>query len=170
VIEIEPGVRGGPWDFQQASAAGNGALVERVLAVVGAGPGRLLELYAGAGNFTRGLVAAGWDVIASDAVAPDLPTTRFELGTADVVLERLRGELTGHTDVVVLDPPRTGAVEATEGIAMLAPSRIVYVSCDPATLARDLLRLAGYAAREAWPLDLMPHTHHVEVVVRLDRL
>jgi 23S rRNA (uracil1939-C5)-methyltransferase len=56
-------------------------------------------------------------------------------------------------------------------VAALAPARVVYVSCDAATLARDLevLRDAGYLAREALPLDLMPQTSHVEVVVTLER-
>ncbi|HEV7554440.1 MAG TPA: TRAM domain-containing protein [Kofleriaceae bacterium] len=166
VIEIEPGLVGGPWDFAQASAAGNRALVARTLAAVGDGSGRLLELYAGAGNFTRGLVAAGWDVLATDHVAPVKSVSRFEVGPVERVLAA-RG---GPVDVIVLDPPRTGAAEAMAGILRLAPRRVVYVSCDPATLARDLARLDGnYVAGEAWPLDLMPHTSHVEVVMRLDR-
>jgi 23S rRNA (uracil1939-C5)-methyltransferase len=166
VIEIEPGLVGGPWDFAQASAAGNRALVTRTLAAVGDGTGRLLELYAGAGNFTRGLVEAGWDVLATDHVAPIAPVARFETGP----VERVLAARAGPVEVIVLDPPRTGAAEAIAGILRLAPRRIVYVSCDPATLARDVARLDGvYVAGEAWPLDLMPHTSHVEVVMRLDR-
>jgi 23S rRNA (uracil1939-C5)-methyltransferase len=71
----------------------------------------------------------------------------------------------------VLDPPRTGAAEAIAGVVALAPRAIVYISCDPATLARDAARLvaAGYRAERAWPLDLMPQTSHVEVVMRLAR-
>ena len=71
----------------------------------------------------------------------------------------------------MLDPPRTGAAEAIDGIVRLAPRTIVYVSCDPATLARDAQRLvaAGYRATDAWPIDLMPQTSHVEVVLRLVR-
>ena len=166
VIEIEPGLAGGPWDFAQASAAGNRALVATTLAAVGEGSGRLLELYAGAGNFTRGLVEAGWDVLATDHVAPAKPVSRFEVGP----VERVLAARAGPIDVIVLDPPRTGAAEAMSGLVRLSPRRVVYVSCDPATLARDLARLDGnYVAREAWPLDLMPHTSHVEVVMRVDR-
>ena len=165
VVELEPGLLAGPLDFAQASAAGNAALVARVASALGPGPGRALELHAGAGNFTRALRAAGWDVTPSDAVAHDLPG--LEAGTASDVLARLPGPF----DAIVLDPPRTGAAEATDGIARHAPRAIVYISCDPATLGRDAGRLvaAGYRAERAWPIDVMPQTAHVEVVLRLTR-
>ena len=71
----------------------------------------------------------------------------------------------------VLPPVSGGAADALEGISQVAPATIVYVSCDPATLARDAMRLvtAGYRATDAWPIDLMPQTAHVEVVMRLAR-
>jgi 23S rRNA (uracil1939-C5)-methyltransferase len=169
VIEIEPGLFGGPWDFAQASAAGNAVLVMTAMNALGAGPGRLLELHAGAGNFTRAFIANGWDVLASDVVAPAKPMekARFEVGAAEAVLERVAGPF----DAIVLDPPRTGAFEAMAGIAKHAPPVVVYISCDPATLARDAKKLvdAGYRAERAWPVDLMPQTSHVEVVLRLVR-
>jgi len=167
VFEIEPGLFGGPWDFAQAGEAGNAALIATVGTALGRGPGRLLELYAGAGNFTRGFVADGWDVLASDIVAPEHPVSAVSVGTAAAVLARVEGPF----DALVLDPPRTGAAEAIDGIVRHAPRSIVYISCDPATLARDLTRLvaAGYRAERAWPLDLMPQTAHIEVVVKLQR-
>jgi 23S rRNA (uracil1939-C5)-methyltransferase len=169
VIEVEPGLFGGPWDFAQASAAGNAALVAITREALGRGPGRLVELYAGAGNLTRVLVADGWDVTASDVAAPprELAGARFEVGPAAAVVAALRGPV----DALVLDPPRTGAADALAGIVELAPRVIVYVSCDPATLARDASRLvaAGYRAERAWPVDLMPQTAHVEVVLRLSK-
>lgn len=169
IIEIEPGLYGGPWDFAQASAAGNAALIATTRSAVGAANGRLLELHAGAGNFTRGFVADGWDVVASDAVAPARPIerARFEIGAAEAVLARVQAPF----GAIVLDPPRTGALEAMAGIAGHAPPVVVYVSCDPATLARDAQQLvdAGYRAERAWPVDLMPQTAHVEVVLRLVR-
>ncbi|MBA3463014.1 MAG: class I SAM-dependent RNA methyltransferase [Deltaproteobacteria bacterium] len=168
VIEIEPGLWGGPWSFSQASASGNQKLIELTRAAVGPGAGALLELYAGAGNLTRSLVAAGWRVTASDLAPPARPiATDFIAGPAGEVVERARGPY----DAIVLDPPRTGAAEAVDGILRLAPTTIVYVSCDPATLARDATRLAaaGYRATDAWPIDLMPQTSHVEVVLRLAR-
>jgi 23S rRNA (uracil1939-C5)-methyltransferase len=170
-IEIESGLRGGPWDFAQASAAGNATLIETARAALGTARAgqRLLELHAGAGNLTRGFVADGWDVLASDAVAPahSVERARFEVGTAEQVLASAPGPF----DAIVLDPPRTGALEAMTGVIRHAPPVVVYVSCDPATLARDAVRLveAGYRAERAWPIDLMPQTSHVEVVLRLAR-
>lgn len=167
VLELEPGLWAGPADFAQASATGNAALIAQVRAALGRGPGRLLELYAGAGNFTRSLISDGWDVLASDVAAPAQPPPGFEVGAAADVLARARGPF----DALLLDPPRTGAPEAIEGMLQLAPRTIVYVSCDVATLGRDAGRLVagGYRAIDAWPIDLMPQTAHVEVVLRLTR-
>jgi 23S rRNA (uracil1939-C5)-methyltransferase len=168
VQEIEPGLWGGPWDFAQASAAGNAALIATARAALGPGPGRLLELYAGAGNFTRGFAADGWDVIASDAVAPPRPPPGFVAMPARDALARLAGPW----DAIALDPPRTGAADAIAGLLRAVPRIVVYISCDPATLARDAAQLtvAGhYVPTDAWPLDVMPQTAHVEVVMRLQR-
>ena len=168
LVEIEPALSVEPWDFAQASAAGNATLIDVVRGAVGKGPGRLVELYAGGGNFTRAFLVDDWDVVASDAVAParTLPV-KFIVGEAADVLEKNLGKI----DVLVLDPPRTGAAQCLDAIARLAPPKIVYISCDPSTLARDAERLvaAGYHATDAWPVDLMPQTSHVEVVLRLVR-
>ena len=169
ILELEPGLFAGPWDFAQASAAGNAALIARVADAVGSpapGAARMLELYAGGGNFTRALAAAGWDVVAGDTEVPPRPVPwRFERGTAADVLAREAGPF----DAIVLDPPRAGAAEAIDGILRHMPAAVVYVSCDAATLARDAARLVagGYRATDAWPIDLMPQTAHVEVVLRL---
>jgi 23S rRNA (uracil1939-C5)-methyltransferase len=74
-------------------------------------------------------------------------------------------------DRCLLDPPRTGARELLEPLAAIGPERIVYVSCDPATLGRDLDDLAGRGYRALWarPVDLMPQTAHIEVVAVLER-
>jgi 23S rRNA (uracil1939-C5)-methyltransferase len=171
VIELEPGLRVGPFDFAQASATGNAALVAIVRSALGKGPGRLLELFAGGGNLTRGFIDDGWDVLATDASSPSAPLVgaRFEAGDVERVLARVQGPF----DAVVLDPPRFGlSAPAAASLAELAAAAIVYVSCDAATLARDVARLAdaGYRAERAWPLDMMPQTAHVEIVVRLTRV
>lgn len=79
----------------------------------------------------------------------------------------------GHADVVFMDPPRSGSTEEfIEAVAKLAPSRVVYVSCNPETLARDLkvFEKKGFKAAGAWPYDLFPHTGHVETVVLMSRV
>jgi 23S rRNA (uracil1939-C5)-methyltransferase len=165
VIEVEPGLNGSVWDFAQASSDGNTALISIVRAALGKGPGTLLELYAGAGNLTRGFIVDGWSVIPTDRVEPRKPPPNFIAGN----VERVVRTFPNPFDAIVLDPPRQGAAEAIDSIIRLAPKKIVYVSCDPATLARDAEKLiaAGYVADGAWPLDLMPQTSHVEVVLRL---
>lgn len=78
-----------------------------------------------------------------------------------------------HADVVFMDPPRAGSDEAfLSSVVKLAPERIVYISCNPETLARDLKYLVkqGYVAGEAWPYDMFPWTGHVETVVLLSQL
>ncbi len=164
-IELEPGIALGPWDFAQASAAGNAALIAVAREALGPGPGRLLELHAGSGNFTRGFAADGWEVVPSDVARPVRSPPQFEHGSAERVLARVAGPF----DAIALDPPRTGAPDAIAGILRHAPRSIVYISCDPATLARDAARLVGYRAERAWPVDVMPQTAHVEVVLRLVR-
>ncbi len=174
-VELEPGlwVRGD--GFAQASAAGNAALVALVVgaAAVTAGE-RVLELHAGAGNFTRGLVATGAKVTAVDEHAPARPPTDARDLRVTSVASIVEGLLKAadSVDVVVLDPPRTGAREIMSGIGALKPRRVVYVACDPATFARDadLLVAAGYAPRWAQGLDLMPQTAHVELVAVFERL
>ncbi|HCX28945.1 MAG TPA: hypothetical protein DHU55_04115 [Blastocatellia bacterium] len=76
----------------------------------------------------------------------------------------------GPLDFLLLDPPRTGCENAViAGMLALRPARISYVSCDPATLARDLKKLvaAGYSLDSVSAYDMFPQTHHVETVVRL---
>ena len=73
-------------------------------------------------------------------------------------------------DVVITNPPRTGMdARITEALERLRPERVVYVSCDPATLARDLSRLPGYQLQDVRAFDLFPQTAHVETVVLLER-
>ena len=73
-----------------------------------------------------------------------------------------------HVDVVLMDPPRSGSTEEfIKSVAIMKPERVVYVSCNPETLERDLrvFKTKGYVAKEAWPFDLFPHTGHTETVV-----
>lgn len=173
-VELEPGLHMRADEFAQAGALGNTALRAEVAAAIAVTAGeRVLELYAGGGNFTRDLLAAGATVTATDVHAPATsaaPAARFVPGRADEVVARLA--VAGQRfDAVLLDPPRTGARDVVGGLAALGATRVVYVSCDPATFARDaeLLDAAGFAPRWARGLDLMPQTAHVELVARFDR-
>ena len=94
-------------------------------------------------------------------------------GTDEVVPDARPAEITTGPDVIVVDPPRKGlAPEVIDAMVAMAPERIVYVSCDPATLARDVKRLTekGYALTNAEAFDLFPRTFHVETVVSLSQL
>jgi 23S rRNA (uracil1939-C5)-methyltransferase len=161
--------------FAQANAAQNETLRQLVREAACADGLRVLELYAGDGNFTRDLAAVARAGVAVEGDRPAVARLRERLRHAPLwqaaaepavrAVERLAK--TGERfDVVVLDPPRAGAADLIALLPRLAPARIVYVSCDPMTLARDLGTLSklGYATQTAWPVDMMPQTWHVEVV------
>ena len=106
-----------------------------------------------------------------NAAANGFANARFLCADATEAAQQLAAE-NWTPDVVLIDPPRKGCDTALlRHMAEMQPQRIVYISCDPATLARDLaiLQELGYAAREAAPVDMFPRTGHVETVVRLER-
>lgn len=164
-------------EFAQPGADGNRALRELVRAGAQARGLRVLELYAGAGNFTRDLAADASALTAVEGAAAAVALLRRNLPTVPVehapVLRavRVRARRGERWDVVVLDPPREGAREVCAQVGELGATRVVYVSCDPMTLARDLrtLEAAGYVLVRATPVDLMPQTFHVETVAVLTR-
>ncbi len=179
-LEIEPGL---PWvvragTFSQVTRAGNRTLVQSVLSAGDFQPGqRVLDLYAGAGNLSLPIARRVARVVAVErgalAVEDGVANAR-SLGLAHcefrcapagdgIATARRQGE---RFDTVVLDPPRSGAAEILGDVCALAATRVVYVSCDPATLARDLRALATrYRVARVQPIDLFPQTYHVETVV-----
>jgi 23S rRNA (uracil1939-C5)-methyltransferase len=161
------------WAFAQPSFEANLALVRAAVAALGEPfPASVLELYAGSGNFTLPLAARCEQVTAVEGdpdAARELSDNleangrRARVIAADVA----RAAATiGHAHAVLLDPPRAGADAVVPEILRLEPERIVYVSCHPATLARDLAALAagGYRVESVQALDLFPQTYHVETV------
>lgn len=156
------------------------ALAEDFAALTG--EERLLDLYCGTG--TIGLTMAskcktllGAEIVpqavedaAANAAANGVTNARFVCADAAAVAAELAQ--TGETiDVAIVDPPRKGlSPEVVESLLTIAPRRIVYVSCDPATLARDLKLLsAAYTVEKVQPVDLFPRTFHVETAVKLER-
>lgn len=167
--------------FWQVHPAAASTLVEAVLAGAEAKGGDVVvDLYAGVGLFTSflaGLVGERGTVISveSDQRATrdarrnlhGLPQVRL---VGEPVERALReGHVGVRADIVVLDPPRTGAKKIVAAIAALSPRRIVYVACDPAALARDLATFAtiGYHLEDLRAFALFPMTHHVECVAVL---
>jgi tRNA/tmRNA/rRNA uracil-C5-methylase (TrmA/RlmC/RlmD family) len=172
--------------FWQVHPGAAEALVAAVLEALEPQPGeRAADLYAGVGLFSAFLaervgpsgsvVAVEADPMAVEDAArnlADLPQVRVLRGRVDRAVGHPRGPLAGGADVVVLDPPRTGARRpVVRRVAELAPRAVAYVACDPAALARDVglfaeegFRLAGLRA-----FDLFPMTHHVECVALLVR-
>jgi 23S rRNA (uracil1939-C5)-methyltransferase len=161
--------------FAQANSAINRRMVARVSALAAPGAARVLELYAGHGNLTLALAAEAAELVAVEADAHAAEALRANLAAHGLVRARvIAGAAEAHVgrgpvDVVVLDPPRAGALAALDAILARRPARIVYVSCQPPTLRRDLQGLAagGYEADAAVAFDMFPHTGHVEAVVRL---
>ena len=136
----------------------------------------LVDAYAGVGTFAALLASRVRRVVAieeSEAAVKDaaintlgIDNLEFRQGRVEDVLD----ELDGEADAVVLDPPRAGCHPAAlEAVVRWAPRRLCYVSCDPETLARDLQVLVqgGLRVERVEPVDMFPHTHHVECVVTL---
>jgi len=164
-FQINPSLLGPLIDFALGDASGESAL----------------DLYSGVGLFTLPLSRNFARVVAVEA---NSTATRFarrnlqEAGLSNArvitatVTEWFRSGPTAAADFVLLDPPRTGAESAViKGILDVRPASISYVSCDPATLARDLKKLSagGYKLERVLGFDLFPQTHHVETVVRFSR-
>jgi 23S rRNA (uracil1939-C5)-methyltransferase len=156
--------------FAQVGRAANAALVAAVAQALGPRPGQVLELHAGSGNFTRMLVSRAASVIASEADPRAVERGRQNVPQADwrpaaALPDRL------PVDTVLVDPPREGLDARHLTLAAGARGRLVYVSCDPQTLARDAARLRadGWRVQGARAFDLMPQTHHVEVVAWFTR-
>jgi 23S rRNA (uracil1939-C5)-methyltransferase len=187
VLEIDrvagmPPMLASAFVFTQAHATVNVALVRHVARFARADALRVLELFAGAGNFTRLLAKTASRVWASDTDREAIELLRRLIGAARLPINAKRQSATrllpklaqAHVTypVVVLDPPRAGlGREASAALAKVAAERIVYVSCDPSTLARDLevITAGGFVIADVTVFDMMPMTPEVEVVATLKR-
>jgi 23S rRNA (uracil1939-C5)-methyltransferase len=175
-IPLNLTLRTSPGSFFQVNLKQNDNLIQKVLEFSrGHKNERALDLYSGVGNFTLPLASATQEIwgIEENSVAVEdarcnaqfngIGNARFIRGTVEEVLKKWKRE---KPDLVILDPPRTGCKEVVDQVAGLKPKRMVYVSCEPTVLARDLRLFSerGYLLRELSLIDMFPQTYHMEVV------
>ncbi len=174
-----------PTDFTQVNHAVNRVLVRRSLRLLDPQPGeRIADMFCGLGNFTLPIARSGARVVGvegsealvrrgrENAAANGLAGT-VEFGVANL-FECTSASLAalGHFDKMLIDPPREGAMELVKALGADGPRRIVYVSCNPATLARDaavLVNVHGYRFVSAGAFNMFPHTSHVESIAVFER-
>jgi len=174
-----------PTEFTQINAAMNRVLVPRAVRLLAPLPGeRVADLFCGLGNFSLAIASLGVDVIgvegleglvrrAKDNAERNGLVERCTFITADlakITTPDLAG--LGRIDRMLIDPPRDGAMRVIMALDEPTPERIVYVSCNPATLARDagaLTELKGYTLAAAGVVNMFPHTAHVESIAVFDR-
>ena len=169
--------------FCQVNTGQNYNLINLVLEYCEPSPAdRLLDLYCGMGNFALPLAKkAGWvHAVESQGAAirsgrynsdfNGLSNIRFEKADVAEACRKLVGSAE-RFDTIVCDPPRQGMSDMAPLLARLCRKRVVYVSCDPATLCRDLASLQeqGFTVEKIQPLDMFPQTHHIETVTVLEK-
>ncbi|MBU3725452.1 MAG: 23S rRNA (uracil(1939)-C(5))-methyltransferase RlmD [Burkholderiaceae bacterium] len=182
-----------PVDFTQVNPAINQAMVHRAIDMLDCQPGdRVADLFCGLGNFTLALARRAYAVIGIEGSAALIARaqTNAELQGLSGRVNFLAANLfevgpewlqqQGHFDRMLLDPPREGAQAVCQSLAALhasgqgmqLPQRLVYVSCNPATLARDaaiLVHEGGWHLAQAGVINMFPHTAHVESIAMFDR-
>lgn len=173
-----------PVDFVQVNGALNAMLVSRAVELLGVdAQSRVLDLFCGLGNFSLALARRAGSVLGIEGEATLVERARANAARNGLANARFHAANLAADPLpmppwpaqsfthVLLDPPRAGAFELLPAIAQLAPQRIVYVSCHPGTLARDLGVLVhehGYVLRAAGVVDMFPHTAHVESMAVLE--
>ena len=174
-------LRYGAGGFAQINLAQNRLLVDAALeAAQLTGAERVLDLYCGMGNFSLPLARRAHRVIGVEDFAPSIAMARrnaasnrlanveFHVCAAEDALRRFGGD--PGFDLVLLDPPRSGAYALAKQLCATPVRRVVYISCDPQTLARDLQPMlhGGYRLVSSQAFDMFPHTHHVESLTVLE--
>jgi 23S rRNA (uracil1939-C5)-methyltransferase len=174
-----------PTDFTQVNHEINRALVRRVITLLDPQPDdRIGDFFCGLGNFSLAIARSGAQVTGIEG-SPGLLRRARENAVSNGLEARCRFDerdlftITGEDwsglapfDRLLIDPPRDGAIEMVKAIGEAPPARIVYVSCNPATLARDaavLVHSHGYRLSSAGVVNMFPHTSHVESVAVFDR-
>jgi 23S rRNA (uracil1939-C5)-methyltransferase len=173
-----------PLDFVQVNAQLNRAMIAHALTLLDPGPeDRVLDLYCGLGNFTLPLARRAGAVVGVEgdeglvararrnAAANGLSNVRFAVADLSKTVEA-EAWAKERYDLVLLDPPRAGALEMLEIIARTGARRVVYVSCHPGSLARDaghLVERLGFRLVAAGAMDMFPQTGHVESIAVFER-
>ncbi len=184
-VHTEPGIRFAVEAdvFTQINPEGNRIILQHLLKSGEFNRGdRVLELYCGAGNFTLSVAKRANELVAIDGHRAAVNDGRLNAQLNGIENIRWRAAPVPSAvsnlarrrekfNKIVLDPPRAGAKGIDADLAALRAESIFYISCDPATLARDLAALAkrGYRLRTVRPFDLFPHSFHVESLAVLDR-
>lgn len=172
-----------PGDFIQVNGPINQRMVEQALAWLGATrDDKVLDLFCGIGNFTLPLARQAREVVGVEGelamvARAEENARRNGITNARFYKADLSGDIVGMSwaregfDLVLLDPARPGALEVMSHVVALAPKRVVYVSCNPVTLARDsrVLVQGGYRLTRLGMLDMFPHTGHLESMALFER-
>jgi 23S rRNA (uracil1939-C5)-methyltransferase len=176
-----------PTDFTQVNHAVNRILVRRAMDLLQPRPGEsIADFFCGLGNFTLPIARSGATVFAAEGSEPLVERARLNAAANGLACrfeaanlfepEACAGMLAaaGKLDKVLIDPPREGATELVKALEQTSlPERIVYVSCDPATLARDagiLMQNQRYTLEAAGVVNMFPHTSHVESMALFERV
>jgi 23S rRNA (uracil1939-C5)-methyltransferase len=183
--EFDLKIRFAPTEFTQVNHAINQVLVRRALALLDPRPGeRVADMFCGIGNFALAIARRDATVVGIEGsaelvrrAARNADLNALSAATSFVEMDLYRLDATrltqlGRFDRMLLDPPRDGAVELVKWLPEDGPRRLVYVSCNPATLARDaavLTQTRGYRLSAAGVVNMFPHTSHVESIAVFDR-
>lgn len=174
-----------PTDFTQVNSSLNQLMMSRAMRLLAPQKGeRIADFFCGLGNFTLPIARSGAQVVGIEGSASLLQraaknaehnglggNTEFSVMNLFEMNEETLTKL-GHFDKMLIDPPRDGAFELVKSLGLDAPKRIVYVSCNPSTLARDaevLVHQKGYVLKVAGVMNMFPHTSHVESIALFER-
>lgn len=168
--------------FSQVNAGQNEQLVRLVCRLAGdVQSTSILDLYCGMGNFSIPLALRGAAVTGIELNRESIRWAKHNAKSAGVICSFFAADVHNslrqlvknrqQVDTIILDPPRRGIGKAAYLLPRLRPQKIIYISCDPATLARDLATLCdrGYSLGQLIPVDMFPQTHHIESVALLEK-
>jgi len=174
-----------PTEFTQVNAEMNRVMVSRAVRLLDPQRNeRIADWFCGLGNFTLPIARRGAQVVGIEGSAALVRRAGENAGLNNLTgnarfrelnlfeIDEAALEQLGHFDKMLIDPPRDGAIELVKALGVDTPERIVYVSCNPATLARDaqvLVHLKGYVLKAAGVMNMFPHTSHVESIALFEK-